>query len=190
MCQLHSTHYTSSTNELWIQQQASPPIFFPRKKSSVCSFCLLRLPADSRCSCLLRDGSLDCGAHCSRSPVSQRGLPALQWADVLQRVRKESLFPEGVLELREVSPREDSSSHRRYPRRPHLRPGWADFGPRSGTSGGTAVGDKKCLSLSKRKVVKRQGLQLDQTEMCSHHPNLGWRIMEEKHESLFLNQIA
>ena len=185
MCANFTAHITSSTNEPWIQQQASSLISFSRKKSlSAVSLCLapswepLFLPSPGWVPWLW--GCL------FPSPVGQRALPGSWWADAFQRVKKKR---SPLRRAREISPREDSSS-RRDARGDHI----------SGPDELILVlvqehleeqlwVTRTCLSLSKRKVVKRQGTQLDQIEMCSHHPHLGWRIVEEKH-SLFLNQTA
>lgn len=93
------------------------------------------------------DGPLDGGAAFSMAELVRELHPALGRQMFLEAKVSVLLW----LELWKSSPRED----RDFPRRPHLKNRWADFGPDSGTSGGTAVDDKNVFISFEKKSNKK-----------------------------------
>lgn len=169
---VYTAHVTLSLNELGIQQQASSQI-----SSTTGPLAVVPLSLAPSWSLLL-----------SPSPVFTRlwGCPFPRWvargalshswrADVLLKARSVSCC---ALQWWKLSPREDGNSHKNF-QEDHME----------GTDELILVlvqehleeqlwTTRMCLSLLCRKVVKRQGVQHDKIEICSHRPNLRWKIIE------------
>ena len=93
MCANYTAHITSSTNELWIHSRQA--LWFPSLgRNFSLQFLSAWLPAESRCSCLLRDGSLDWGAACSRVQLVREACPALGGQMFFRGWRRKGLSPE------------------------------------------------------------------------------------------------
>ena len=150
-------------------------------------FLSAQLPADSHCSCLLRDGSLDCGAACSRAQLVREACPALGGQMFFRGWGRKGLSPEARWNW-ERSHLEKTAALIGMPEETTFKARMSWFWSSFRDIWRNSCGWQEVFISFKKKSSEKAGTAA-RPEMCSHHPNLGWRIMEEKH-SLFLNQIA
>lgn len=149
---------------------------FPSPQDLSLWFLSARLRAESCCSRLFLDGPFDCGAAFSLAHLVRESRPALGGQMFLRRWRRKGLSPT-VHWNWERSHLEKTATPTRIPKKTTFKAQMSWFWSWFRNSWRNSCGWQERVYLF-WKVVKRQGVQHDKIEICSHHPNLGWKIIE------------